>query len=66
MGDVVKKKFELKVRNIVAMDAWMRNGAGQHKDLKQDAKIHGCDPEYWDDELQDYWQSKESVDEDSE
>lgn len=59
MGVVVKKRVELKVRNRLAMNAWMRSGAGVHKDHKQYAKTHGCDRDEWDDELQDYWQEKE-------
>lgn len=62
MGDVVKKKVVLKTRNYLAMNAWMRNGAGQHKDHKQDAKTNGCDREHWEDELQDYWDDQDDQD----
>lgn len=62
MGVLVKKKVQLKVRNRLAMNAWMRSGAGKHKDHKQHAKTHACDPEQWSDELQDYWSEKAEED----
>lgn len=59
---VIKKKVELKTRNYLAMNAWMRNGAGQHIDQKQRAKVDACDPSEWADELQDYWSAQDEDD----
>lgn len=59
MGDVVKKKVQIKPRNPFAVLAKLRSGAGQHTDQKQRANIEACNRLEWDDHVQDYWQDKE-------